>query len=94
MVGWVRHRILLGCMRDMYCTDWFTVAGCDGRLKEENCRAKKAARTKEAAMQCELNSEKRKSDNLSAEVKRLREKVVQVRAVYCFLLFVTPPSLK
>jgi len=29
-------------------------------------------------LQCELNSEKRKSDGLSAEVKRLREKVVQV----------------
>jgi len=37
-------------------------------------------------MQCELNFQKRKSDDLTAEVKRLRKKVVHVRALTMFLI--------
>jgi len=56
------------------------------RLKEENYKAKKAAQTKQTTMRCDLKSEKRKSDEMSAEVKRMRAKVLQVRVFLCFYL--------
>jgi len=52
----------------------------DARLKQESCQTKRAAQSKETTMSCDLKMEKRKSDDLSAEVKRLREKILQVRA--------------
>jgi len=57
------------------------------RLKEENYKAKKAAKAKETTIRCDLKSEKRKSDDMSAEVKRLRGKVLQVRVSLCSYLY-------
>jgi len=56
------------------------------RLKEASCKAKKAAQSKEATLRCEAKSEKIKSDDLSAEIKRLRQKVLQVGDCLHFFL--------
>jgi len=47
-------------------------------LKEESCRAKTAAKSRETTLYCDLKSERKKSDDLCCEVRRLREKILQV----------------